>query len=369
MGNTKSNFKNAPTPEPVLYITSFDFLGSTGSGIWGAPTSISSKQDIKDLLTKLPRKRHTKEEALAGLKHNNRPADTPERTPLQGNRSEGPRGQSGRDIAQEFLRKTPLLKPSKHSPNTDDSDDSIRSQPEVNSDDEKEEESQLTFVTQAPGRFSSTYDDLEFSTQIGQKRKAKAKATSPLTSPLQSSPFRSTGHSPQVVIITNSQQNKKNLESHQTEANVEKKPSIKSKFINYSDGTGLGGSTASSIANEGESKGVREATSHRDKHKFGQHSLPLPKSNSVGVRARSKGASQRESLASRGWQGMTGITKADTVIPEDQQELLDRPECKCFSILNLQLYFIILLSCGVTNTVPRLAHFSMVLTPVSTRLG
>lgn len=311
----------------MLYINSFTFIGSGGSATFGAPTGISSKADIKDLLTKLPRKKYTKQETPVEFKRDRQSTDTLETNPLRKKRSKGPKGQGTGNTTQGPSQKNVLCKPPKSPRNINGLDNELRSQPDINDDDDDGEESQLAFTTQAPRRFSSTYDDLDFSIPADQK---KRRETSPLNSSLPSSSFQSTGHPPQVVIITNSQQSRKDSKCHGTWTNTQKKkPSMKSGLVNYSDGTGFDGSTAGSVVNEGGSNGTSGTVSNRQKRKFNS----LSESGPVDMKTGNKGASlkaQRKLLENRGWQGMTGITKADVVIPRDQQEILDRPECKWF---------------------------------------
>lgn len=319
-GGTKTDF---PTPEPVLYIDSFTLYGSEGSAIWGSPTSISLKADVENLLKKLPRKRYTKEETPVGFGQGCQPVGTAAESPLQRKAQTRAKGQRNGNSAQGTSRKNTLPKLPKLLKSTHDSGGEIHSQPEINGN--AEEESQLAFTTQAPGCFS-TYDDLEFSTQAVQGNKTLAKATS---SPLPNS-SQFTGHSPRVVIITKPQQREN---PRQTKASVEKKkkPSGKPKLINYSDGTGFDGSTAGSVVNEGRSKKMSGTARNRHKREFKRWSSSLSESGSVDGGAECDEASAKISkvfLANRGWQGMTGVAKEDTIIPKNQQELLERPECE-----------------------------------------
>lgn len=310
IGNTRTNF---PTPEPVLYIDSFTSLGSEGSAVWGSPTSISLKTDVENLLKRLPRKIYTKEETPVGFGHGRQPVDTVAESPLQGKTKTRAKGQGSGNAARGTSRLSKLPK------NVHDSDDEIHSQPEINGD--VEGVSQLGFATQA-GRFSSTYDDLEFPTQVGQKKKAQSRTTSLLASPLPIS-SQSTGHSPQVVIITKSQRK----DPPQIKAGIEKekKHSGGPKLINYSDGTG---STAGSVTSKIGSKKMSAATSNRRGQESGRRSPSPPKPRHFDIEAE---AEETQVKGSRwGWQGMTKVTKEDVVIPRDQQELLDRPECERF---------------------------------------
>lgn len=317
-----------PTPEPVLYINDFTFVGSAGSAVWGFPTSISLKTDVENLLKKLPRKKYTKEETPVGFGQGCRPMDTVAESPLRGRSGARAKGRGSGNTTGGTSRKNAYKRPK----NAYDSDDEINSQPELN--DDGEEESQLAFTTQAPACFSSTYDDLEFSTQAGQGKKARAKATFPQLSSIPYS-SQSTGHSPQVVIITKPRP-REGLLQIKAGMEKEKRHSGKSKLINYSDGTGFDGSTAGSMASDSGSKKTRLAASNRHKRVPRRRSSSLSESGQVDVEAE-----QALRKGSRwGWQGMITITKEDTIIPQNQQELLDQPECKQNSELsNLLLSF------------------------------
>lgn len=310
IGKTRINF---PTPEPVLYIATFIFLGSEGSAVWGSPTSISLKTDVENLLKKLPRKIYTKEETPVGFGQSRQPVDTVAESPLQGKaRTRAKSGNAARGTS----------KFSKLPKNAHDSDDEIRSQPEINGD--MGEVSQLAFATQAPGRFSSTYDDLEFPTQANKEKKAQPKTTfSASTFPNSS---QSTGHSPQVVIITKSRRG----DPRQTKASVEKgkKHNGGPRLINYSDGTSLNRSTAGSVVGLKKMSG---AASNRRRQEPEQHSPSPSEPGQLGVEAEPEKASAKGPRW--GWQGMTEVTKEDAFIPKNQQELLDRPECERFSDL------------------------------------
>lgn len=315
-----------PTPEPVLYINDFTFLGSAGCAVWGLPTSISLKPDVEDLLKKLPRRKYTKEETPVGFGQGCWPMDTVAGSPLQGKSKARVKGQgSGKGTS----RKNTLPKLHKRPKNAYDSDDEIHSQPELNGD--GEEESQLAFTTQAPACFSSTYDDLEFSTQAGQGKEALAKAAFPRLGSIPH-PSQSTGHSPQVVIITKPRR-KKGLLQIKAGIGKERGQSGKPKLINYSDGTGFNGSTAGSMVSDSGPKRMCVAANNRHKRVSGRRSSSLSESGQVDVEVLEKGSRW-------GWKGMITITKEDTVIPNNQQELLDQPECEQNSELsNLLLSF------------------------------
>lgn len=333
IGNTRTNF---PTPEPVLYIDTFTFLGSEGAAVWGSPTSISLKIDVENLLKRLPRKIYTKEETPVGFGQSRQPVDTMAKSPFRGKTKTRAKGHGSGNAARGTSKFSKLPK------NAHDSDDEIHSQPEINGD--VEEVSQLGFATQAPGRFSSAYDDLEFPTQSDQKKKAQSKTTSLLASPLPIS-SQSTGHSPQVVIITKSQRK----DPSQIKAGIEKakKHSGGPKLINYSDGTG---STASSVTSRIGSKKVSGAASNRRRQESGRRSPSPPKPGQLDVETE---AEETQVKGPRwGWQGMTEVTKEDTVIPKDQQELLNRPECEHFFELSTPLsFFLRLLGFNVPDSV------------------
>lgn len=328
--NTRADF---PTPEPVLYINDFTFIGSAGSAVWGPPASISLRTDVEELLKKLPRKKYTREETPVGFGQGCQPMDTVVKSPLQGKSKARGKGQRSGNTAGGTSRKNTLPKLHKRPKNAYDSDDEIRSQPELNGD--GEEQSQLAFTTQAPARFSSTYDDLEFSTQADQGKEPRAKATFPQLSSIPNS-SQSTGHSPQVVIITKPRR-RGDLIQIKAGVEKEKKYSGKPKLINYSDGTGFDGSTTSSVASDSGSKKICVAANNQHKRVSGQRSSSFSESGQADVGA--GGALEKGS--GWGWQGMITITKEDTVIPKNQQELLDQPECEQNSELsNLLLSFL-----------------------------
>lgn len=320
-GNTRVNF---PTPEPVLYIDTFTFHGSEGSAVWGSPTSISLKADVKNLLENLPRKKYTEKETPVGFGRGCQPMDTMAKSPLQGKAKIRAKGQGGGNTARETSRKNTLPKLLGQPKNVYDSDDEIHSQPEING---VEEESQLAFATQAPARFSSTYDDLEFYTQADQGKEERAEVAPSSARPISKS-SQSTGHSPQVVIITKAQ---RRVDPRQIKASAknEKKHSGKPKLINYSDGTGFGGSAASPAANKRSSKKMSIVQHKREP---GRRSSSLSDSSLIDAGAEGEEASRKGS--SWGWQDMMNVTKEDTVIPKNQQELLDRPECERISKLS-----------------------------------
>lgn len=313
IGNTKVNF---PTPEPVLYIDTFIFLGSEGSAVWGSPTNISLKTDVENLLKKLPRKIYTKEETPLGFGQGRQPVDTVAESPLRGKARTRAKGHRSGNAARGTSKFSKLPK------NAHNSDDEIRSQPEINGD--VGEVSQLPFATQALGRFSSTYDDLEFPTRANKEKKAQPKTTFP------ASPFpnfsQSTGHSPQVVIITKSRRG----DSRQTKASVEggKKHNGGPKLINYSDGTSLDGSTTGYVTGGVGLKKMSGSDSNRRRQEPERHSPSPSEPGQLDVEAELPAKGPRW-----GWQGMTKVTKEDAFIPKNQQELLERPECERFSDL------------------------------------
>lgn len=319
VGNTRTNF---PMPEPVLYIDAFVFLGSEGSAVWGSPTNISLKTDVENLLKKLPRKIYTKEETPVGFGQGRQPVDTVAESPLQGKARTQAKGQGSGNAARGTSKFSKLPK------NAHDSDDEIRSQPEINGD--VEEVSQLAFATQAPGHFPSTYGDLEFPTQANKEKKAQ-------TTKFPASPFpnssQSTGHSPQVVIITKPRHGNPS----QTKASVEKgkKHNGGPKLINYSDGTSFDGSTAGSVTGMVGLKKMSGAASNQRRQEPERHNPSPSEPGQLHVEAEPGETSKKGSRW--GWQGMTEVTKEDAFIPKNQQELLDRPECERFS--DLSSYF------------------------------
>lgn len=320
-GDTSINLKLVPTPEPVLYITDFTYIGSAGEPLFGKPTGISSRGEVNELLLGLPRKKYLGEEAAVGFKHDSRSMGSVTTASRQRKERKDTEGHRGVYLPQSNSSQKNVS--SRHPQRTHGSDDEIRSQPQVDSDDVSSEElSQLPFATQAPPRFPSTFDDLEFSTQEGQKNTIASK--SPPSSPLPSS-FRSTGHSPQVVITTKSHEKKKEPRPHQVRKNAEnRKPGINQRFINYANETEFEESTAGSIVEGGrQNKILGEASNRYKRKRSGSNDATVSGPGSLDA-----GGKGQAPPIHRGWQGMTRITKEDTIIPKDQQEVLDRPECK-----------------------------------------
>ncbi|KAH0610266.1 uncharacterized protein H6S33_011793 [Morchella sextelata] len=56
IGNKNTDAEFLPMPEPIFFITEFAFLPGKCSDVRGNPTSVSSKVDLKSLLSDLPRK-------------------------------------------------------------------------------------------------------------------------------------------------------------------------------------------------------------------------------------------------------------------------------------------------------------------------
>jgi hypothetical protein len=288
IGNKNTDAEFLPMPEPVFFITEFAFLPGKCSDVRGNPTSVSSKADLKSLLSDLPRKaRSGREFSLS------------EYISLSRKSSNKPSASSKVSTGDEI---------------SDDEILEIRSQTDVYSGDiSSQDVSQLLFTTQAYADHLNTFDDLRFPERKSQKKKPDANHP----------------QSPTRGSLGSSAQKKKKIpkpHAHHARKNAEQTKSLNTepKFINYADGSDSEGPFVSSAVSwEGDSKDLSQKSNNRHKRKRGDLSTSLS-SSAVGRKGKKK---------SLGWDKMEQITASQTIIPDDQLEILNRPECECLSEL------------------------------------
>ncbi|KAI5844609.1 hypothetical protein DFP73DRAFT_549932 [Morchella snyderi] len=286
IGNKNADAELLPMPEPIFFITEFAILPGGCSDVRGNPKSVSSKADLKPLLSGLPRKaRSGREFSLSQY------------VPL-------PRKSSNEPSAS-----------SKVSADDESSDYEIRSQTDVYSGDVSSQDvSQLLFTTQD---HLNTFDDLQFPEYKIQKKKPGANHPQNLIAIRGSLEPSAHDQGKKKTSKPHAHHARKNAE--QTSLNTEP------KFINYADWSDSEEPFVSSAVGwEGDSKDLSQTSNNRNKRKRGDLSTSFP-SPDIGRR---KG--RKKSL---GWGKMEQITPSQTIIPDDQLEILNRPECECLSEL------------------------------------
>ncbi|CUS09811.1 unnamed protein product [Tuber aestivum] len=220
-------------PVPVFVVQGFALLASEGESIWGAPKAVEANSGLATLLAELP---------------------TRGRIPVAS-------GGGGREKE--------LRQPVQRVSGTATGGREVAGGRDDENDDDEDEDSQ-PFATQAPNRFSSTFDDFDFGTRS--QFRARAPTGSQLSGDSLPSSLR--------VPWKNSRPLKRKEVSFEVQL---EKPAIQPK--------------------------VRPTAKLQESHNsgiFGHNSL------------------NGSLVLHPGWQGMVGVTKEDSTVPEDQEMELEK---------------------------------------------